>query len=87
MRKWGTFPVPVHVPLNRVQEHCGGRTKGQKMKRTPPPLSQPGPLYIITTQRCPEVKEVSGQEVGEAGRTEEKKEPSSTSWVRGATGV
>lgn len=37
-KEWGTFPIPVRVPLNKsgVQEHCG-RTKGQKTEQTPHP--------------------------------------------------
>lgn len=84
MRKWGTFPVPVHVPLNRVQEHCGRRTKGQRLSDTPTPGPTRSFIHNYNTEMS---RSHGGQEVGEAGRTEEKKEPSSTSRVRGATGV
>ena len=77
--RWGTFPIPVHVPLNKLGTGAlwkeNQRTEDKASTPTP---GQRHPLYTITTQVQ---KESPGQEVGDTGRTEDReKEASSTSW-------
>lgn len=53
--RWETFPVPVRVPLNKLE--CKNTEEGEPENRRwseHPHLGPTSSLYIITTQRCPE---------------------------------
>lgn len=90
--RWETFPVPVRVPLNKLE--CKNTEEGEPENRRWSEHPHPGPTSSSVHNYNRDVQKKSkkslGPQPGTGGRQaglKGIKEPSFTSRVRGVTGV